>query len=359
MPSLLDAFPYPWFEPAAQELHTTLSRLNPTSQAAFLIAAKAGIDTTMINGQQAPLFVWKDILDSAATAGLTRSLVQGLHDQLPSTSPARPFLNDLLANRPTRTESEPRSVDGTPRFIYASDDVSEPEALLYHDDLTIQIGRLPGLITTLQRMVMLAPAVCRMVVDVHGNGQYGSGFRVGPSLLLTNWHVLHSKTNGMRATAVTAEFGYEDDGQGGALAPTIAPCAVDSIVAHKEDDWAIIRVQQPIADTWPVVKLSEAVEPTTGTTAYIIQHPLGERKRVGFVRNQVSFFNDQVVQYLTDTREGSSGSPVFDAQGRLIALHHAGGRPQEVIGRAPLKKNEGIRISRILDGLRGKNIDVP
>jgi len=66
-----------------------------------------------------------------------------------------------------------------------------------------------------------------------------------------------------------------------------------------------------------------------------------------------------VVHYLTDTQEGSSGAPVFDAQGKLIALHHAGGRPQEVAGRAPLKKNEGIRISRIVAGLTAQGVVFP
>src|SRR4030095_4414197 len=110
-------------------------------------------------------------------------------------------------------------------------------------------------------------------------------------------------------------------------------CDVNTIVTNKDDDWGVIRAKKPLLDTWPVVKLSEAIAPTKSAAAYIIQHPAGERKRLGFVRNQVSSFDDRVVHYLTDTKEGSSGSPVFDAQGRLIALHHAGARPQEVLGR--------------------------
>jgi hypothetical protein len=97
----------------------------------------------------------------------------------------------------------------------------------------------------------------------------------------------------------------------------------------------------------------------TGTAAYIIQHPGGDRKRIGFVRNTVTWFDDRVVHYLTDTQEGSSGAPVFDDQARLIALHHAGGRPQEVVGKPPVKKNEGIRFSRILDGLSAQGVNVP
>ena len=59
-------------------------------------------------------------------------------------------------------------------------------------------------------------------------------------------------------------------------------------------------------------------------SAYIIQHLGGQRKRLGFVRNQVSSFDERVIHYLTDTQEGSSGSPVFDGQGRLIASQYAG-----------------------------------
>ena len=57
-----------------------------------------------------------------------------------------------------------------------------------------------------------------------------------------------------------------------------------------------------------------------GEAAFVIQHPLGGRKRVATVRNQVSFVDDRVVRCLSDTQVGSSGSPVPNADGQLIAL---------------------------------------
>ncbi len=358
MPSILDAFPYPWHDRDAQHLHVRLTQVHPSAQAALLVAEKAGIDTGLVNASQAPAYLWKDLLDEAAKSGETRYLVQQVHDLLKPGSPMRPFLADLLAGRPAATDGEPRDADGAPAFLSDSDDVTEPEALLYYDDLTIPIGRVPGLIATLQKLVALAPAVCRLVVDINGVGQKGTGFRIGTDLLLTNWHVLHA-TTGTRATAVTAEFGYEDDGRGGALAPSVVPCDVEKLVTDFFDDWAVLRAMQPLKAEWPVVKLSEAAEPAQGKPAYIVQHPGGERKRVGFVRNQVASFDDRVVHYLTDTQDGSSGSPVFNDEARLIALHHAGGRPQVVAGRAPLKKNEGIRIPRILKGLKTRGVVIP
>jgi hypothetical protein len=352
MPPILDALPYPHHQRDAQLLHVTLTQLHPTSQGAVLLAQQAGLDSGMIDPGQPPYFVWKAILEQAAAAGLTRHLVQLVQDRLNPNSPRRPFLAGLLANHPVVTDEEPRGADGEPRFLRDSDAVSEPEALLYYDDLTIQIGRVPGLITTLERLVQLAPAVCRLTVDINAAGKKGTGFRIGSDLLLTNWHVFHSLSTGARATAVTAEFGYEDDGSGGALGATLVPCDVGTIVTDRANDWAVIRAREPLKDAWPVIKLSEAAPPVTGSPAYIIQHPGGDRKRLGFVRNQIASFDDQVVHYLTDTQEGSSGAPVFDAQGRLLALHHAGGRPQQVVGKPPVKKNEGVRIACVVDGLK-------
>jgi V8-like Glu-specific endopeptidase len=244
-------------------------------------------------------------------------------------------------------------------FIKGDDTVYEPEALLYYDDLTIEIGRVPALIETLRTMCALAPAICRLVVGIDDRPIRGSAFRIAPDLLLTNWHVLHDERTGSRAEVVTADFGYDDDGEGGALSPTEIVCDVTSIVSNEDDDWAVIRCNESPEDRWPIVNLSSAAEPRVRRPAYIVQHPNGERKRLGFVRNQVSSFDDNVVHYLTDTQEGSSGSPVFDASGRLIALHHAGGRPQQVVGRPPIAKNEGIRIPRVVAGLQAHGIATP
>jgi len=105
--------------------------------------------------------------------------------------------------------------------------------------------------------------------------------------------------------------------------------------------------------------LSEAVDPIKGEGAYIVQHTGGRRKRLGFVRNQVSDFDERVLTYLTDTEPGSSGSPVFNAAGQLIGLHHAGGTPQAITGRPPITKNEAIRIPKVIEGLQQCGISTP
>lgn len=356
MPALIDAFPYPWHLPDARELHVVLCQLYPSGKGALFAAQRAGLEAAFLNADQPPYMVWKDVLEAGATALKNRTLVAQASVQH-ATNPRRPFLQALLqAQRPV-SDSEPRGEFGAPAFVAGTDDVSEPEALLFFDDLTLPIGRVPWLISVLQKLQSLAPAVCRMEVVGNTKKQRGSGFRIGPDLLLSNWHVLTFE--GAAASSVTAEFGYDDDGKGGGLPSTAVTCDVTSIKADETNDWGIIRPSQPLPDSVPILKLSDAALPSLNAPAFIIQHPGGERKRIAYVRNQVTSFDHRVVHYLSDTQGGSSGSPVMDDAGRLIGLHHAGGRPQEVAGKPPLAKNEGIAIEAVIRGLASAGILAP
>lgn len=346
---ILDTAPYPFHLAVARELHLTFCQLYPTSRAAQFVAQKAGVPVHLIFWDQAPYLLWSEILGHSATAGLLRALAQVAVTDFPN-GPSRPFLAALLADREPVVQREPRAADGTPNFVRGSDDVTEKEALLFQDDLTLPAGRLEWLIEALNRLRVLKAAVCRLEVSyVKGTG-CGTGFCIGPDLLLTNWHVVCPE--GEPATAITATFGYEDDGKGQGLAGTAVPCDVASIKSHAPDDWAVIRTSTPLSAAIPVISLlTGTAEPVANESAFIIQHPQGARKRVGYTRNRVTLVDERVVQYLTDTEEGASGSPVFNHAGRVIGLHHAGGRPIEVAGRIPVKKNEGIRIERVRDGI--------
>jgi hypothetical protein len=229
--------------------------------------------------------------------------------------------------------------------------------MLFGDDLTLATGRLPGLIGTLQLLLAVVSGVCKLTVEFAGGGtQFGTAFRIAPDLLLTNWHVLHRKDDGAPATAVTAEFGYDEDESGKLLGGTPVRCEAPLVAGDAADDWLVLRALDDLEDEWPVLPLATTTEPVVNSAAFVIQHPYGSRKRVGFVRNQVSYVDDRVVHYLTDTAVGSSGSPVVDAGGHLIALHHRGGQPQSVAGKQPIRKNEGIRISRVSAGIAAAGI---
>lgn len=352
MSATVDTAPYPWVRRDAQDLHLALCEIYPTARGAAFVAQKVGLNIAMLDLDQSAFMLWKDILQTCAGAQKTRQLVALVSEQNPD-SPRRPFLESLLHDEvPHPTDRQPRAADGTPVFLVSNDRVTEPEALLFHDDLTLPIGRVTWLIAALQRLLALSPAVCRLEVAVPGDSQRATAFRIAPDWLLTNWHALHFGT--VAAAQVTAEFGFEDDGHGGTLGTTAIPCDVATMQGDVADDWCVIRTAAPMPAAIPAIPLSSAADPVNNAPAFIIQHPGGEKKRLAYTRNQITGFDDRVVHYLSDTQYGSSGAPVLDDQGKIVALHRAGGRPQELAGKPPVKKNEGIRIARVVAGLTAK-----
>jgi hypothetical protein len=94
-----------------------------------------------------------------------------------------------------------------------------------------------------------------------------------------------------------------------------------------------------------------------GERVNIIQHPRGEPKKVVVTLNYaVKDMSETRVHYLADTDRGSSGSPVFNKNWEVVALHHSGNPvpPLQVSERMALqlqgntKVNEGIPMRAIL-----------
>jgi hypothetical protein len=348
--SILNEYPFTFRTPEAQELLRVLARLYPTEQKAVLLTEPFGIDPLNLPSGLSSLNRWYELLHSLAALGTLSDTVRAVRNEFPR-SPHTPFLDALLADTPARVSAEPVPAQGSaPAF---DDSVSQQEALLFFDDLTIPVGQVHNLITTLNCLLALASAVCLLRIENSRGRFFGTGFRIGPKLILTNHHVLYPK--GIRATRVRADFGFDVDANGASLAVKSLAAVAATIQGEEADDWSVIEVPDLQPD-WATLSLSSGVVPKVGDAAYILQHPGGQQKRLGFVRNSITDVAPGVIRYLTDTETGSSGAPVFDAHGRLIALHHAGGTPVEVAGRPPVSKNEGVRIDRVFARLQAAGI---
>lgn len=348
--AIVDEYPFPFHKPMGQELLRVLAGFYRTEREALIFTQPFGVDPLNVPSGLSPIHLWYELLQMLATQNTVRLAVQSTRDQFPN-NPNRPFFEALLADQPAPVSAEPISHQA-PGF---DDTVTSPEALLFFDDLTIPSGQIANLIDTLDRMVANAPAVCLLRVRNALGEFFGTGARIGVQMVLTNHHVLFPMNQ--RAITVRADFGFDIDAGGASLAVTSLVGNPATIRGESADDWAVIDVPEMNAH-WPILPLEGAQAPQIGDATYILQHPGGQQKRLGFVRNTISYVDAGVVRYLTDTRPGSSGAPVFDTAGRLIALHHAGGTPTEVVGKPPVTKNEGIRISRVRERLTAHGVVV-
>jgi V8-like Glu-specific endopeptidase len=228
--------------------------------------------------------------------------------------------------------------------------------------------------------IYAAQAVCR--IEVPEGTAKGTGFLLGPNLLLTNQHVLKTKAH---LAGAVARFDYRKDANGATLTGVtyaFDPHFYESSPAEQLD-YALVRLTksplQAIAAGDDLKSLSlfdlvlqgkhrgylrpnESFIPA-GMPLNIIQHPYGDPMKVVLTQNQVvEDMTDTRVRYLADTDEGSSGSPVFDQKWDVVALHHSGGpyppgTPRTTAARRVVNRfNEGIPMQAILKDLREKGI---
>jgi S1-C subfamily serine protease len=345
--NLLDSFPFPFADLRAQELMRVLAALYPSQREALPLVVPLGVDRGSVTFGLKANNMWFELLPLLAAQRTLRKAVETVVKQFPK-NPRSEFLRELLADEAALLSAEPP--ENQPPF---DDTVTEPEALLFFDDLTMPTGKLPGLIETLQKLFAASPAVCLLRVQNQYGSFYGTGFRISDQLILTNHHVLFPRKT--QATGIVADFGFDVTPAGMSTPVTSLQGKLETVKGERADDWAVVAVDG-MNPQWPTLSLADLSTPKVGDPAFILQHPGGQQKRLGFVRNTISDVKDGVIRYLTDTQPGSSGAPVFDSAARLIALHHAGGQPVEVAGKPPVAKNEGVRITRVAERLRATNL---
>lgn len=187
----------------------------------------------------------------------------------------------------------------------------------------------------------LAGAVAQVVVP----SGVATGFLIGHEVLITNNHVLPSPEV---ARTARAKFNYEVDIRGNLLPTSDYACRPDELFAtNKRLDYTVVAVEGSPGRVWGIVPLRPGTGATVGDRVNIIQHPDGQPKQLAIVDNEVAYFGDVYLQYLTDTLPGSSGSPVFLDDWTLVGLHHSGGWIPEPASASTHFRNEGIRMSAI------------
>lgn len=181
-------------------------------------------------------------------------------------------------------------------------------------------------------------------ITLPGRG-VATGFLVDVNVLMTNNHVFEQASD---ATDAIIRFNYQHDLAGNLLPTEEFRCDPGSFFHTNPDlDYSVVRLKGEPGFKWGYIRILKTAMVKAGQDVIIIQHPGGMPKQIGITDNEVVYANDKIVQYLTDTLPGSSGSPVFDDSWRLVALHHSGGWIPEPSTGSTHFRNEGILISAI------------
>ena len=176
----------------------------------------------------------------------------------------------------------------------------------------------------------------------------GTGFLISPNLLITNNHVLPDKTL-LNNTIFRFNYQLTFDGKEEKIEDyKAAPSAV--FYTNELLDYTVVELEAAPGDRWGYIRLNPVL-PAKGDRMNIIQHPAGLPKQISFQNNFVEYVDFKIVQYLTSTLGGSSGSPVFNDQWQVVAIHHAGGLLLEPTTNQRYFRNEGITIGSILENL--------
>lgn len=213
-------------------------------------------------------------------------------------------------------------------------------------------------------------------VEIAGKKK-GTGFLIGPSTILTNYHVVGPVHQGVyNPSNLKARFDYKRTRDGHTLDGTTFPVAepgwlvdhaptspldsapvVGQLPGKGDLDYAVLRLQGKPGETkshpedpkqrgWYELP-DHGYEFAKDSFLLIAQHP--DRAPIQFAADDNAVIelngNGTRVTYRTNTLWGSSGSPVFNANLDLVALHHAGdpNYPESKHG----EYNQGVPIAQV------------
>jgi|GEM_PF-1134461 len=282
-----------------------------------------------------------ELLNRLERFGITRSFVSEVYRR----SPDRLDLRTAWLRLYPDIEAEPQERGTELALQVGGVDVEDAPTLAAAPGLEKNIRpNLPFLEvrTWLENLAKLESRVCR-IEHLNCNAM-GTGFLVGPSSVLTNWHVverlqkadsigdcacrfdylriLGNTRNTGSTTKVLEVSSYrpysEGEGNGTPDDPPPTP---------EELDYALLKLADQLGDRrgWVTLPKDQKL-PLKHNPLLIIQHPDGSPMKLALDTQAVfgEVHDGLRLRYATNTEPGSSGSPCFDIEWNPIAMHHMG-----------------------------------
>jgi hypothetical protein len=325
-------------------LHAALRQASPGPAALErLVECHLGEHLAAIAGTGAPDEVIVRLIAWAESHGRLDALVKGARTEVPGHPQLVAFERAIVEARDTRP-------DDASLWQFAERLHLAP-AVPDDPDLEKRVFRagFSDIAQWRARLSQAELAVCR--IEEPAWRALGTGFLIGPDLVMTNRHVVESfATQSTPSILVRFDFKLSPDGSKLREGRTFE-VARDWLVASSpvaQLDFAVLRLAHP-AGLEPAG--GTATAPSRGwitprwrdlepdETIFVIQHPQGETLKLASGRYDSR--EPSRLRYRVDTEPGSSGSPCFTAQMELVALHRGSaeglanqGVPFDAIGQA-------------------------
>lgn len=335
------------------QLNDVLSDLVPYKDGITKYIKACGLKPQFINMDGSPIDAWSNVLSEADKHSKVNELVKSVLE----TYPENPFLKSALSPNLIDYSLSP-DIDEISDWQDVSDDTLEVLTMGQNTMLPVNF---------LAKGVQKSRAVGKVEIKIGSSSiNVGTGFLFKIEdkedlFFITNYHVINDKKYISKTRII---FDYELDMDGNSIASK-------SFKINETGPWYCSPVHEYDATIFKLVDEKKElkkygylelkdVEVEKNNFVNIVQHPGGQMKQISLYHNIVTNTTDRVVQYLTDTLKGSSGSPVFNSDWEVIALHHSGGgyklgEPQLPDG--VKSRNEGIFINRIIQFFKDNHKD--
>ncbi len=175
-------------------------------------------------------------------------------------------------------------------------------------------------------------AICRIVTywDINEDGKIdsevgvGTGFLEGPSAVVTNGHVIYDPDHDMWCKY--AEVTFAQDGEDSAYFGTQRSTTIHTSAAWIENasvnqDWALIEINSAIGNRTGWFGKLWTSGTLTGRSVTVTGYPGDKPQTMWKSTGSIKETQTRIVKHNCDTVGGQSGSPIYNSDNQVLAIH--------------------------------------
>ncbi|MEH2334375.1 effector-associated domain EAD1-containing protein [Nostoc sp.] len=273
-------------------------------------------------GENLTDIVFKLLTRWAIPRGKTYRLILAAYETNPGNEDLKKFYDSVVINKRFILDVPVTRTDFGPNINWKGET----------DEIQLQNWLKPKFdywdVGFLKRAIQQSTSVCR--IEIPSCNIMGTGVLITPNKVLTNYHVFHPNEENNARDAVlnfgcfTSDNGVKDYGSSFKL-DNQKPILRFSKTEHL--DYILLQVESKITQEKNIkpARWDERKLPIEKMGISVLQHPEGDSMKLSISHDGITgvYHDSGLVQYVNKTALGSSGSPCFDEDWCLVALHHA------------------------------------